>query len=180
MIVVESRFIPSSSLRHYRYLGDLRARACGCSNRDYRKGAFGRFVFEEEIVPAGSFVSCLYCDCFCRVEARPSPDAHYDVWPKGLRELGPVRNDFDCRIRNNTIKMLELDAFLRQKLFGFVVNVAERAGFLFSHEQTFEAEPTYDRSQLGEAPTSKYDFCRVLVIERFQLVSSLYLVLKLR
>ncbi len=69
--------------------------------------------------------------------------------------------------------MLELDAFLRQKLLGFVVNVAEGAGFLFTHDQTFEAEPSYDRSQFGEAPTSKYDFCRVLVIKRFQLVSSL-------
>jgi hypothetical protein len=90
MIVVESRFIPSSSLRHYRYLGDLRARACGCSNRDYREGPVGRFVLEEEIVPAGSLVSCRHCDRFCRVEARPSPNAQYDVWPKGLRELDPV------------------------------------------------------------------------------------------
>ena len=73
----------------------------------------------------------------------------------------------------STVGLLELDVFLRQKLVGSVVNVAEGAGFLFTHDQTFEAEPSYDRSQFGEASTSKYDFCRVLVIKRSQLVSSL-------
>ena len=58
---------------------------------------------------------------------------------KAFASLAPSQT-----IRNNTIKMLKLDAFRRQKLFGFVVNVAKGAGFLFTHKQTFEAEPSYD------------------------------------